>query len=150
MSKADFLSCENLLAMFCTNRKKTVCNGEINWFTFRKIGYRKGLPMQLFFETYDDVGEKYAESVEFHQNLIKTLSVAKRGLKTDEFIQFELPLLYPEGRAIATNKKVDLLELLDLIPVEHRSFYTTLNHSENDLVLSQLLKFPMMKKTLTN
>lgn len=130
MKSTDFLSCERLLGQFCTNRKKTVEKKEINWFTFRKIGYRKGYPMNIFFETYADVAAKYDESVEFPVDKTKILSVAKKNMQLEEFIQFELPLLYPGGRAIATQKKADLIELLDLIPVEFRSFYTNLNHTD--------------------
>lgn len=129
MKSTDFLSCEWLLAKYCTNRKKTVDNNEINWFTFRKIAYKKDHPMTLFFETYADVAAKYNENVEFPPELTKILTVAKKSMQIDEFKQFELPVLYPEGRAIATQKKSDLLELLELIPAEFRSFYTSLNHT---------------------
>lgn len=132
MNATNFLSCESLLAQFCTNRKKTVDNKDLNWFTFRKIGYRKGYPMKLFLETYDDVALKYDESVEFHTDQTKILSVAKKGLKLDEFTKLELPLLHPQGRPIPTPKKVDLMELINLIPLEFRGFYTDLNHTEKD------------------
>lgn len=127
-----FANCESLLHKFCTNRKKTVDKKKLNWFTFGKIGYRKDHPMKLFFETYDDVAAKYDENVEFKKDLTKILSVEKKGLKIDEFIRFSLPILYPEGRAIATKKKADLLELLDFIPLQYRAFYTGLNHTENE------------------
>lgn len=105
MKSTHFLGCERLLARFCTNRKKTVDNNEINWFTFRKIGYRKGHPMNLFFETYADVADKFDEKHEFRPDKTKTLCVAKKNMQREEFTRFELPLLYPEGRAISTQKK---------------------------------------------
>lgn len=132
MQSTDFYCCDQLLGRFCINRKQTIDKQAINWFTFRKIAYRKGHPMQLFFETYADVADKYDESVEFPRNNTKIISVAKRGMVADAFTNFELPLLYPNGRSIATKKKSDLLELLDLIPVEFRSFYTNLNHTDED------------------
>lgn len=132
MNATNFLSCTCLLSQFCTNRKKTVDNKDLNWFKFRKIGYLKGFPMKLFFETYDDVALKYDESVEFHTDQTKILSVAKKDLKLDDFTKFELPLLYPEGRPIATPKKTDLMDLLDLIPAEFRGFYTNMNHTAAD------------------
>lgn len=138
LNATHFMNCETLLSKFCTNRKKTVDKEEINWFTFRKIGYQKGHPMKLFFETYDDIASKYDESAEFEKDLTKILSVAKKSLNINEFIQFSLPILYPDGRAIATNKKADLLELLDLIPLEFRTFYTGLNHAENELTEKQI------------
>lgn len=130
LKSTDFFSCEQLLGQFCTNRKRTVDGNEINWFTFRKIGYRKGFPMNIFFETYGDIAAKYDQTVEFPPDMTKILSVAKKSMKIDEFIQFELPLLYPRGRDISTQKKKDLIDLLDLIPVEFRSFYINLNHSD--------------------
>lgn len=132
MKSKDFFSCDQLMGQFCTNRKKTVDKSEINWFTFRKIAYKKGHPMNLFFETYADVWAKYDERYEFKPDKTKLLSVAKKGIQSDEFIRFELPILYPDGRAIATNKKMDLLNLLDLIPAEHRSFYTNLNNTDEE------------------
>lgn len=132
LNVADFLSCEYLLTNFCTNRKKTVQKEDVNWFSFRKITYQKGQPMILFFETYHDIVEKYDERFEIRPNHTKQLSVAKRHLNIDEFRQFELQLLYPEGRAIATKKKADLLELLDYIDIEHRGFYKNLTHCEEE------------------
>lgn len=128
----NFLSCEGLPKEFCTNRKKTVDNQELNWFTFRQIGYRKGHPMKLFFETYDDIEAKYDESVEFIKDQTKILSVAKKGLTATHFTQYILPLLYPEGRSITIQKKADLVELIELIPLEFRAFYTNLNHTTGD------------------
>lgn len=91
--------------------------------------------MKLFVETYADVADKYDERVEFPPDRTKIISVAKRDMQDDEFRKFALPLLYPNGRAIATKKMVDLLELLDLIPIvgfEFRSFYTNLNHTNEE------------------
>lgn len=130
MNSSHFVSCDQLLATFCTNRKKTVDNEDINWFTFRKLGLRKGYPMTIFFETYADVAAKYDESYEFKPDKTKILSVAKKGIQSNNFTQYNMPLLYPEGRPIATKKKSDLLELLELIPAEFRSFYVNLNHTD--------------------
>lgn len=138
LNPTHFLSCETLLKRFCTNRKKTVDKKELNWFKFRKISYQKGYPLKLFFETYNDVTMKYDETIEFKKDLTKILSVAKRDLKMDEFIEFSLPVLYPEGRAISTKKKADLLELLEFIPIQFRAFYTGLNHSETEETESQI------------
>lgn len=45
----------------------------------------------------------------------------------------QLPLLYPRGRAIATAKKHDLLDLLQFIPdPEHKKFYATLDLTDMD------------------
>lgn len=130
MDSSHFMSCDQLLATFCTNRKRTVDKEEINWFTFRKLGYRKSHPMNIFFETYADVAAKYDESYEFKPDKTKILSVAKRGFQRSDFTQYNMPLLYPEGRPIATEKKKDLIELMDLIPAEYRSFYVNLNHTD--------------------
>lgn len=131
-NKTHFLGCENLLAQFCTNRKKTIQKSAVNWFTFRKIGYRKGHPLQLFFETYDDIFSKYDETIEFKPDLTKTLSVAKRGFNHDNFLKTQLPVLYPNGREISTEKKTDLMELLSFMPVTFHKFYTNLEHCDSE------------------
>lgn len=41
-----------------------------------------------------------------------------------------MPLLYPKGRPIATKKKSDLIELLEIFPAEFRTFYVNLNHTD--------------------
>lgn len=56
--------------------------------------------MNLFFETHNHITAKYDESIEFNTEQTRILSVAKKGLKLEEFTQFELPLLYPEGCSI--------------------------------------------------
>lgn len=81
MNSSHFMSCDQLLTTFCTNRKKTVDNEDINWFTFWKMGYRKGYPMTIFFETYADVAAKYDESYEIRPDKTKILSVAKKESK---------------------------------------------------------------------
>lgn len=96
----------------------------------RKIVYQKKQPMLLHFETYQDVMTKYDENVEFTPNLLKTLSVAKRTFNSDEFIKTEMPILYPDGREISTEKLKDLLELLAYIPQQFHKFYIDLGHSE--------------------
>lgn len=127
-----FLNCDKLLSQFCTNRKKSVNNEQVNWFTFREIMLMKGQPLHLFVETYDDINLKYDESLEFTPNNTKQISVIKKGFKCDDFIGIELPLLYPQGRPIASAKKVDLMELLEFIPQEHHEFYAALDHTDMD------------------
>lgn len=105
MDASHFASCEDLLKQFCTNRKKTVDNKDLNWLTFRKIGYKKDHPLELFFETYDDVSSKYDDQIEFKPHLTKVISIKKRGITNEQFANAELPLLYPNGKAISTAKK---------------------------------------------
>lgn len=132
MKKEHFFDCSVLLSKYCTNRKKTVDKSAVNWLTMRKIEYQKKQPMLLHFETYLDVLKKYDENVEFTPNLLKTLCVAKRTFSSDEFIKTELPILYPNGREISTEKLKDLLELLAYIPQQFHKFYIDLGHSETE------------------
>lgn len=132
MTAPNFFSCEELLKQFCTNRKKTVDKNDLNWLTFRKICYKKDRPLELFFETYNDVSMKYNADIEFKPDLMKTVSIRKKGMKNEDFVAAKLPLLYPDGKAIATAKKMDLVELLEFISVKNRKFYTSLKHSDED------------------
>lgn len=111
MKKSDFLNCSDLMSMFCTNRKQTVDNQSLNWFTFRRIDYEKGHPLQLFFETYSDIAEKYDEKIEIKTDQTKIISVSKRGFNSDDFIQMEMTPLYPDGRAISTEKKIGFIRI---------------------------------------
>lgn len=131
MNKEHFFGCNVLLSGYCTNRKKTTDKSTVNWLSMRMIKYEKKNPMMLHFETYQDVMNKYDENVECPQNVLKTLSVAKRNFNHGEFIQVELPILYPNGREISTEKLKDLLDLLAFIPQQFHKFYLDLGHSEN-------------------
>lgn len=86
MKPSYFLGCENLLNRFCTNRKKTIDNEGVNWFTFRKLVYQKDYPFQIFFETYDDIKSIYDETFEFPPNLLKQISITKRNFQRHDFI----------------------------------------------------------------
>lgn len=132
MAATKFFSTSELLAQFCTNRKVTVEKTPINWFTFRKITYEKNQPLMLHIETYDDIMSKYDRSTEFQPNVTKTILVQKRAFNHDNFIQKELPILYPNGKPISTEKKADLVELLKFIPPNFHKFYTNLNHTDNE------------------
>lgn len=130
MKPSFFLSCEKLLQNFCTNRKKTTNKEGVNWFTFRKMTYEKQNPFQIFFETYEDVACKYDETLEFPPNVTKQLPVAKRNFQRQDFIQTELDQLYPNGKRISTEKKNDLLDLLNYIPQPFHRFYTNIDHTD--------------------
>lgn len=134
MSRNDFYSCDELLLSFCTNRKKTTEKDSLSWFKIRKISYEKGQPLILYFETYEDVKVKYDESIEFKPNLKKVLNTTKKGFNKLDFGNFKTPLLYPNGRPIATTKRTDLIELLNFIPQKYHAFYLTLNHTEMEQV----------------
>ena len=71
--------------------------------------------MQLFFETYDDINMKYDETLEFKPDMTKIISAMKKGFNSNSFMEMQLPLLYPEGRPIASVKKHDLMDLLQFI-----------------------------------
>lgn len=130
MHASDFFSCEELLKKYCTNRKKTVDKKDLNWLNFRKICYKKEHPLELFFETYDDIASKYDERIEIKPDLTKLVSVKKKRFKIEDFVETQLPLLYPNGKSISTAKKLDLVDLLDFISIQHHKFYTNLKHDE--------------------
>lgn len=132
MNAENFFSCSTLLSTFCTNRKKTTDNSTVNWLSMRKIQYHKNQPLLLHFETYNDIMNKYDENFEFNQNALKTLSVIERKFNHDEFIKTELPILYPNGRTITTEKMKDLLNLLSYMPQQFHKFYINLGHSDVD------------------
>lgn len=128
MHASNFVRCEELLRKFCTNRKKTLGKNDLNWLTFRKIGYKKPDPLVLFFETYDDVSSKFDEQIEFKPDLIKAVSIRKRGIKIEDFVEMQLPVLFPDGNLFQKPKKVDLL---DFISLKYHKFYTNQRH-ENE------------------
>lgn len=130
-NESNFLNIGELLSQHCTNRKVTTEKTPVNWFTFRKISLFKGQPLQLNFETYDDIKIKYDESIEITPNLNKIISVCKRNFQYSEFVNMKLPLLYPDGRVISTEKKASLLELLPFIDVNAHKFYLSLNHTDS-------------------
>lgn len=88
MNEKHFLDCEQLIKMFCTKRTLTTNKEKLNWLTFRKIEYRKGVPLHLFIETYDDINIKYDESHEFPPDVNKILSVQKRKFNSNEFVNY--------------------------------------------------------------
>lgn len=139
MKPSNFVSCGILMQQFCTNRKKTIDNQSMNWFTFRKMIYEKQHPFQIYFETYGDIACKYDESLEFPPNQVKQFSIQKRNFQHENFIATELVQLYSNGRKISTEKKIDLLDLLKFIPQSFHHFYTNIDHSnfesEEDVVL---------------
>lgn len=51
----------------------------------------------------------------------------------------ELPLLYPNRRPIASAKRADLIELLNLIPMNFHQFYRNLDHNENEPVEDRIV-----------
>lgn len=97
------MSCDQLL-LACTNRKKTDL---INWYTFRKIKYVKEHPLKLFFETYEDIDTKYDDNLEQQRCYEKVLRTDKRSFDCATFGEIELPVLYPHGRIITTEKMKD-------------------------------------------
>lgn len=82
----------------------------------------------MFFETYEDLEHTFNEAVEQQQDRTKVIAIHKKAKKIDNFGEIQLPLLYPNGRIISTEKKKDLLDLLEFVPLEHHSFYINLNH----------------------
>lgn len=138
LNTEHFKSCDKLLAEYCTNRKMSMNNEPVNWFTFRKIMLIKGQPLILFTETYEDVKTKYNDAYEFKPENSKAISIVKKGFDRNAFISMELPLLYPQGRPIATAKKKDLMDLLEFIPQTYHKFYVQLDHVDmdpNDIIM---------------
>lgn len=127
MNALNMLSCEELL-LACTNRKKTTTNDMINWYTFSKIKYMKEHPLKLFFETYEDIDTKYADNLEQQQCLNKILRMDKRSFQWANFGQIGLPVLYPHGRVITSEKMKDLTDLLQCVPQKYHKFYCDLRH----------------------
>lgn len=122
-----FLGCDVLQAV-STNRKKTITKEPVNWFKTHTIKYIKGQPFQLYVESYDDLKQKFNEALEIQQDYSKVIPIHKKGVNVANFGAIELPILYPAGRTISTDKKKDLLDLLDFIPLEFHSFYINLNY----------------------
>lgn len=127
LSSEKIFGCDVLQAI-STNRKKTITKEPVNWFKTHIITYKKGQPFLLFVESYDDLKDKFNEAHEIQRDYSKTISIQKRGVNVDNFGAIKLPVLYPNGRTISMDKKKDLLDLLQFVPLEYHSFYTNLNH----------------------
>lgn len=127
MNSQMFFSCQDLLAMV-TKRKKATNGEPFSWLNTRKIIYKKSHPFHLFTETYEDLDRKYNENTEHQMDFTKIVRIDKHGIAVDSFETVELPLLWPTGRAISTEKRNDLFDLLDFIPPIHRRFYMELKY----------------------
>lgn len=121
MVKDDFLSCKEIEKII-TNRKKSINNEKINWMTFQKIINIRNSPFDLIFEKYSS--EQPAQQIQVY--------LRKRG-KNSESITFsnaEFTPLYEKSRPIARKKYDDLLKLIEYIPSQFHTFFTTLEYED--------------------
>lgn len=117
MQKEDFLSSTPLHSMI-VNRKKNTEGEKINWLHFRTISYPKEDPFLLIISC--GAGKK------------QYVRLDKKNISNESFSTCNLPLLYPDGRAISNKKLIDLMQLLKYVPAEKHEFFRSLKSDEEE------------------
>ena len=110
IQKNDFLSVENLVKAI-TNRKVDVAKNKVSWLSCHEILLNKDQPTTLFMRS---------NLIQEHQKV----SIEKQGKGRKPSIKdIELPLLWPHGKPISSEKLKDLKEMYKLIPKDVQQFY---------------------------
>ncbi|XP_039747039.1 uncharacterized protein LOC120637854 isoform X2 [Pararge aegeria] len=117
MKGDDFISTKALETNI-TNRKIGVDRSKVEWLKIQWLLYNKSHPFSMFF--------KYSNEPEV---LFAEVNFSKRSSKDTS--NFELEILFPEGRKISHEKKKDLLCLLEYVPPIYHPFYEQLKVSSN-------------------
>lgn len=121
MKREDFFSCKQL-ELNTTNRKKSLNKDKVEWLKIAKIVYNRSTPFNLKVYKHGSV-----EPIE--------VSLKKRGkiaeLATFDNIPFES--LYTQSRPIKRKKYDDLQKLLEFVPSDFHSFYTSLKYEDEEL-----------------
>ena len=122
MKKELFFSVKPLEGMF-VNRKVDIDGNKISWLKSREKVLKKNSSYSLFLnKTFLPVG------------LIEVnLQGMRRGKHTKQKLDFEktLPLLWPEGKNISSEKLQNIKELLELVENLKHEYYTNLMADEN-------------------
>lgn len=122
MNSNDFVGVINI-EKGITNRKISVNGEKINWLSIRSIGLKKNEPFLLFVQqnTFDDPIQEV------------NIKKIKRGRQPQNDVDVFLNLvkLWPQGKAIAEPKLVNLKEMYHLIPSDCLSFYQNLKGNPN-------------------
>ncbi|GAB0098363.1 hypothetical protein DMENIID0001_140850 [Sergentomyia squamirostris] len=105
MSSEIFFSTKEIEASI-VNREHDEHNNPISWLKMKKLKYKRSDPYSLEMKTF--AGNSHI------------VRIQKKG---KDFTTAELPLLFPQGRAIPEAKRKDLEALMDFIPAESRNFY---------------------------
>lgn len=117
MKRDDFISTKALETNI-TNRKIGIDKSKVEWLKIQWMLYNKSHPFSMFF--------KYSNEPEV---LFTEVNFSKRSSQSTS--NFELEILYPEGRKISPEKKKDLLCLLEYVPPIYHYFYQQLKVSSN-------------------
>lgn len=116
LSEHDFFSSAEQEKLI-VNRKKSIDNEKINWFTIRKIINNASEPFVINLEIDGD-------------NITKSLDISKKDIKIEDFLFSEVRQL--PNRTITKQKYDDLKSLLKFIPTEYHAFYTQLKHTDDN------------------
>lgn len=120
MSPENFFSIEQLQSLI-TNRKVDVNGNKVSWLGTHEILLEKDQP---------NIIKMRAET----SGPFQTVNLKKNNCDMD-FKNVILSELWPSGRPLSKEKIKDLREMLDLIPLEHRDFYDSLDYAqETDFV----------------
>lgn len=100
------------------NRKKTQDGDTVQWLKIQWIHFDRDHPNIMFFKTSNNP-----------ESLFSTVDLSKKARgRPKSTADIPLPLLYPEGKAIAKAKLIDLKSLLNFVPPIYHSFYRSLKY----------------------
>lgn len=110
--KADMFVGTQELEGLCTRRSKTEDGHKVEWLKIKHMRFRKDAPGLMEFR-YD-----------YNDGPMMSVSFNKRQVhETDYADAKHLTLLWPQGRSIQKNKKLDLLKLMEFIPPRFHEWY---------------------------
>jgi len=113
IGKNDFVSVENLVKAI-TNRKVDVSRNKVSWLSCHEILLSKDQPTTLLMRS--NLSQEH-----------QIVSIEKQGKGRKPCIKYiELPLLWPQRRALSLEKLKDLKEMYKLIPKDVQQFYKTI------------------------
>ncbi|CAK1555664.1 unnamed protein product [Leptosia nina] len=118
MQKDDFKSTKCLESNI-TNRKLSVERSKVEWLKIQWILYNKMHPLSMYY--------KYSNN----QDALFTEVIFSKRTSRDPS-NFELEVLYPNGKKNNTEKKKDPLCLLEHAPPAYHPFYHALRDSNNE------------------
>ena len=117
MGMEDFI-CVSELSKVITNRKIDVDKMKVNWLKIRKITYDREQPTFIF--AFDN---SYKQ---------QRIDIKKRKTPEDALEKAITPLFNPAGRSVTAAKFNDIMELIEFIAPQYRSFYKRLQQDFNN------------------
>ncbi|KAK5647846.1 hypothetical protein RI129_002738 [Pyrocoelia pectoralis] len=119
MEQSEFFSSKSLEEVIC-HRKKNEKKGPVNWLKIQWLQFRKEEPFKIFYkETLNDIIE--FETIDLQPN--------KKG-RPLRLANVALNNLYNGPLPVSTEKKKNMLELLQFIPPVDHTYFKNLNGTD--------------------